>query len=386
MNDSNKENINKQDFYKVVTDCSVRKTYVVFSSVDIRPGEFMFWRVMNGIPGTKIFVNEIDNGWYVHGIPTLGNSVKESANGLLRLIKDSQPEEVIFIGPSMGAYGAMLYGCILKNQLVGVKVKCISFGGEFVLYGRETRSGLLTKKDKNYVYADLRALLDISGLELIHIYGDADINDIYQASLVSNIETIKAISIKNAPHAVSTFIGKNYNLIDLITEIVDGVEISTVPISDVSKHPSFGYDIFNGHLSLLDGEKNEALNMLRKAVLEYPTHAVARHKYGIALLQLDKVEEAMTQQNEAISLDPNLAHAYYHLGLIYDKKCILDDALKQFYKCLSIAGKHVQAKYALAIVHHKKGEKDLAIMQLRSLLEIDPTHSRADDFLKSIIN
>lgn len=79
--------INESQFLKIVNDDSVKRTYVIFSSVDIEPGKFMFWRVMATISGSKIFLNDENNGWYVHGIPTLGANVEESTQALLEIIK-----------------------------------------------------------------------------------------------------------------------------------------------------------------------------------------------------------------------------------------------------------------------------------------------------------
>jgi hypothetical protein len=369
------------NFYEIIKDETVSRTYVVFSSIDIKPGSYMFWRVMNGLPGTKIFINDEDNGWYVHGIPTLGDTVQDASKALLKIINEIKSEEVLFIGPSMGGYAAMLYGSILKPLLVGVSVKCLSFGGEFLLYSRETRSGTLAKKEPNPIYTDIRPLLDSSGLSVIHIIGDSDINDVYQASLISKIKTIKIISLKNAPHAVSTYIGKNYNLIEFIRQLSNGSIIMDLDKSNVCDNPLFGVNLYEGHLALLDGRKDEALKYLQTAVEICKDHAIARHKYGIALLGLNFIDEALLQQNKALYLDPSLANAHYHLGIINTKLGKNNEALKCYNACINLNNKHSQSKLAMASYYFKMKKILLARKLLQEIIELEPKNNRAKDFL-----
>lgn len=371
-------------FLKIVNDDSVKRTYVVFSSVDIEPGKFMFWRVMATIAGSKIFLNEEKNGWYVHGIPTLGNSVPDAAASLLELIKSTNPEEVIFLGPSMGGYAAMLYGAILKPELPGVNVRSLSFGGEFLLYERETRSKALSRKEQNPDYADLRPLLDSSQLSVTHVFGDTDITDIYQSTLVAGIQSVQRIAVKNGPHAVSTFIGQNYNLIELIRSFGEVGTILEIPCSHDFESFGFGENLFNGHLALLDGRNDEALNNLQLASSLCPENAIARHKYGLALFQDGKLDEALIEQNAAVQLRPELDHAHYHLGIILSKLGKPFEAIEAYNKCVKINPRHLASRFALVNeAFSRKAYKDVS-EHLEGILNVDKKNSRANDLLELI--
>lgn len=372
-------------YHEVVLDPESRKTYVVFSSVDIKPGNFMFWRVMQQVPGNKIFLNDIDNGWYVHGIPNLGKSVSETASSILKLIKQTNPSEVVFLGPSMGAFGAMLYGSILKPRLDEISVSCLSFGGEFVLYGRETRSGSLTKKKKNLIYSDIRSLIDSSGLNVIHVFGDEDINDIHQSILVSGINNISLIPVKGSPHAVSTFIGKNFNIVDFINKFPNTGFLDDIPLSGVSEKPSFGYNLFKGHIALTDGNDKQALEYLKIASREHPQHALARHKYGISLLQAGLVDESLKEQLAAIKLDEKLSNAYFHIGMIYEKKVEFKKSLESYLKCVEMSPKHIRARFGAAIMYKKLNQFDLATKQANEILKIDNGNKKTLALLKELI-
>lgn len=363
-------------FLKIVNDDSVRRTYVVFSSVDIEPGKFMFWRVMATIAGSKIFVNEEENGWYVHGIPTLGGSVPEAATSLLGLINNTNPEEVIFLGPSMGGYAAMLYGAILKPELPGITVRCLSFGGEFLLYERETRSKALSRKEPNPKYADLRPLLYSSQLSVAHIFGDTDITDIYQSTLAAGIETVQRIAVKNGPHAVSTFIGQNYNLIEFIRAYGETGDILDIPCSNDFNIDGFGENLFKGHLALIDDNVKESIDSLNTASALCPEHAITRHKLGIALFNSGDLENALLQQNEALRLNPEMDHAYFLRGTILSKLGRPSDAEKEFEACFRVNPNHVKSRFALLEMHVASKRFEEARTNLSELQRLCPEHTR----------
>ncbi|MGY3176360.1 tetratricopeptide (TPR) repeat protein [Pseudomonas sp. TE12234] len=374
----------ESSFLKIVNDDSVKRTYVIFSSIDIEPGKFMFWRVMDSIAGSKIFLNDEKNGWYVHGIPTLGDNVPDAAVALLNLIKSTNPEEVVFIGPSMGAYGAMLYGSILKPELSGVTVRCLSFGGEFLLYGRETRSKAFTKKEHNLNYADLRGILKDSGLAVTHVYGDTDINDIYQSTLVEDNINVVRIAIKSAPHAVSTYIGQEVGLIEFVREFGESGVFPEFQSSAITQIGGFGSSLFKGHLALIDGEIESALHELGVAVSLCQDHAVARHKYGIALFQNGKLEEAFLEQSEAVRLNPSLDNAHYHLGVLLRERGELAEANLAFRECRNINPLHVVSRFALANDAVERNDFDEATEFLGEILKADARNVRAQEMLLRI--
>lgn len=65
----------------------------------------MFWKIINRMDASKIFINDEHNGWYVHGIPGVGD-VNKSIDFLFNILNMLKAEEVILIGPSM--WGGMV--------------------------------------------------------------------------------------------------------------------------------------------------------------------------------------------------------------------------------------------------------------------------------------
>ncbi|PLR50017.1 hypothetical protein CYR40_02780 [Chimaeribacter arupi] len=344
----------------------------------------MFWKVMNRMDGTKIFINEENNGWYVHGIPGMGGSVTSSASFLLSMLESLKAEEVILVGPSMGAYAAMLYGTILKPRMPAVKFRCLSFGGEFLLYIRETRSKNLSKKPKNLWYADLRSLIASSELEITHVYGDNDINDIFQASLVHGLENVNLISLSNAPHAVSTFLGKKFDLTKLIKNYETTGSFDVDCASDISKSSSHGSYLYHGHLMMLDNKPAEAVSNLEKAVKIFPNHALTRHKLGLALLMIKKESEALEQQEIAVSLNPDLAHAHFHIAILSAVTGNNDKALHHYKESVRADDKHTRALLALSHHYLKSGDKSLAEDYAKKVISYDKNNKDASSIIDKL--
>ncbi|MFJ4353851.1 tetratricopeptide repeat protein [Pseudomonas sp. NPDC089428] len=370
----------ESDFIKVVRDSNSTKTYVIFSSVDIEPGKFMFWRVMSPIPGNKIFLNDSDNGWYVHGIPGLGRTALQAAASLLEIIRSTSPQEVIFLGPSMGGYGAMLYGAILSNELHDVKTRCLSFGGEFLLYGRETRSGSMGKKEQHKGYADIRPLLKQSNLSVTQVYGDTDLTDIFQASKTHDIENIKRYALRGGPHAVSTFIGQRFDLMGLIQRFGETGELPNLPWSNEFDHPEFGKELFLGHLALLDRDSKLASNHLQAACNMSPDNAIARHKLGIAQFDLGLYESALNNQNQAIQLSPKMDNAYFSRGLIFLKLEKQKLAIEEFEKCVLLNPRHIKSRTLLIESLILENRLEDCVQHVNAIKDRSPNNPKLKEF------
>lgn len=371
--------------YFAIVPCSISKrVYLVFSSIDIAKGNFMFWKILNRMEGTKIFINEESNDWYVHGIPGMGGNVTSSAEYLQSILTDLNAEEVVSIGPSMGAYAAMLYGTIIKPRMPLVKFRCLSFGGEFLLYARETRSKLFSKKAKNLWYADLRSLIASSELDITHVYGDDDINDIFQASLVHGMKNVKLISIRNSPHAVSRFLGQHYDLTKIIKKYESTGNFEINCESDVSRSAEHGQFLYHGHLMMLDGKPEEALENLKRAAEILPNHALTKHKLGLALLMFNRNNEALENQEAAILLNPDLAHAHFHVAILSSINGDEEKALYHYKECVRSDVKHTRSLIALAHHYEKSGENEQALFYAKKIISYDQFNKDASSIIKRL--
>lgn len=113
-----------EDFY------SGQPVIISFGFVDWNgsPGFDFFGRVKKlesscDQPLNKIYLRDRTASWYQNGVRGLGSSVSDVAANLNTILHHLRPSRVVTIGQSMGAYGALLLGFLLRaNQIV-------TFGG-----------------------------------------------------------------------------------------------------------------------------------------------------------------------------------------------------------------------------------------------------------------
>ena len=147
---------------------------VCFSHVNYPEGKFAFANAIAHMECKKIFVNCRDNSWYQQGIPGLGETIEDSALSLKKIISDICPKKTIFVGMSMGGYGAILFGLMTQADII------LSFTSELMLGGSRTRS---FKENRCRVYhpvfSNLAPLIYKNNRTLMFmIYGEEDLVDL----------------------------------------------------------------------------------------------------------------------------------------------------------------------------------------------------------------
>ncbi|MFC3051680.1 hypothetical protein [Kordiimonas pumila] len=114
------------EFLKIVNNGASR-TLVVFSSARVRAGKFSGTRAFTDLSSNYVYVNCPNNNWYLNPIPGLGDHPADVAERLEQELRALGSTEVITYGGSMGGYGAILYGAMVKAD------HCIATGVEVAL-------------------------------------------------------------------------------------------------------------------------------------------------------------------------------------------------------------------------------------------------------------
>lgn len=79
---------------------------------------FNFMGVSQRLPVKKIFVRDVQNKWYHGCFKGVGDGPDELVNYLKSVIDSCKPQRVVTCGASMGGYAAILFGCLLKANMV----------------------------------------------------------------------------------------------------------------------------------------------------------------------------------------------------------------------------------------------------------------------------
>ena len=138
--------------------------------------------------------------------------------------------------------------------------------------------------------------------------------------------------------------------------------------------------------ALLQKERlDEAVAQYQMALQIKPDYAEAHNNLGDALLQQGKVDEAITHGQQALQIKPDYAAAYNNLGNALLKKGRVDEAITQYQKALQIKPDYAEAWYNLGNALLKKGRVDEAIIQYQKALQIKPDYAEAHNNLGSAL-
>lgn len=79
---------------------------------------FEFFRLAADIPTKKMFVRDLEQTWYQRGLPGISRDVRSTVAYLQDELARLKVERTVFVGNSMGAYAAILFGWLLDVDVV----------------------------------------------------------------------------------------------------------------------------------------------------------------------------------------------------------------------------------------------------------------------------
>jgi tetratricopeptide (TPR) repeat protein len=98
----------------------------------------------------------------------------------------------------------------------------------------------------------------------------------------------------------------------------------------------------------------------------------AYYKLGIALGKKERFDEAISQFQEALRLEPNSFNVLYALGISWSGKGRLDEAIAAFQAVLRLKPDYADAHNNLGLMLGRKGRLDEAISQFQETLRLKP--------------
>jgi Flp pilus assembly protein TadD/peroxiredoxin len=96
--------------------------------------------------------------------------------------------------------------------------------------------------------------------------------------------------------------------------------------------------------------------------------------YGVAFLQYEYLDQALTFFQQSIARNPSYAAAYYNVGLIYLNKSMFDEARSSLEKAVELGPANADAWNNLGVAYGQQGDYNRAQRGFQQALELQPTH------------
>ena len=112
--------------------------------------------------------------------------------------------------------------------------------------------------------------------------------------------------------------------------------------------------------------------------------ATAYNSLGLALSDQGKLEEAIAQYHQALTLDPKYAAVYHNLGNALRDQGKLEEAIVAYKRGIALNPPDIQMVYnALGYTLEQQGNLEAAIAQYEKAVAFDPTYARAQNNLRA---
>ncbi len=287
---------------------------VYFSSAGAK--SFEGYSLLSKYTDNKLFIRDSMKSWYHGVIPHVSNSADELVEYLKPIISNFDKKDITFIGSSMGAYAALLFGLKLG---IG---KVIAFSPQIVL-----NPSMPFTPNETVKYNDLSTLILENTQSDIDIwFGEGEPLDLYHIHHIINAKKVSFFPITGAPHNVLFYLKQNLALYDLFDFYFE--------------NKNMPYPLHNNHFI--------SQNTSRIKVI----HSVIKEFY------IDNNFNTLTQLNEI--KNPSLAAVSHLKGMLYMKNDLFNEAIIEFKQALYLQPLSYDCSYQIALAYLKIGRASLA--------------------------
>jgi pimeloyl-ACP methyl ester carboxylesterase len=91
-----------------------KKLYFIFGGIYAGLGipPFEFYEASRILEENRIFFRDFSQSWYQNGLPGIGRDYRAIGDYIAAKIEAQQPEEIFFVGNSMGGFAALLFAAL----------------------------------------------------------------------------------------------------------------------------------------------------------------------------------------------------------------------------------------------------------------------------------
>jgi tetratricopeptide (TPR) repeat protein len=122
----------------------------------------------------------------------------------------------------------------------------------------------------------------------------------------------------------------------------------------------------------------------RTTIARNPTSWMAHNNLGTALLNTERVEEAIVEFINAVKLQPDYAAGHNNLGNAYLRLGRTDDSLRHLRRAIEIDPRYPEARNNLGNTLLQMGRQNEAAAEYNKAIEIDPRYAEAHNNLGAL--
>ncbi|MDQ0857206.1 tetratricopeptide repeat protein [Bacillus sp. V2I10] len=366
----------ERDYYKFFPHKGSSQLLLIFSSVNIEPRKFVFYKNTIDLPVHKLYLNDSNNGWFQSGVEGLGDSIDKTVDSILKLKEKLGVSEILTLGSSMGAYAALLYGAKLN-------ARALCFGAEVVLGLPGSRANIYMPKGSPIYYNDIRNLIKETKIKVTLYAGEADQNDITAAKHLYGLPNVNCITIRGIAHKTPLFLEKKFGIKEVINRfILNDPIINFMERGNLCESGNAVELLKEATDTVSNKQWQEAKKQLREVLSLCPLSDVALHKLGIVLYQLKDFEGAAKCQSDAVEISPHYANAHHQLGICLRKLGKYTDSYKAHKNAYEVSPDMAGAYHHAGLSLEKLKKFNEAEHEFRKAVKLD---SRNVNYTKKLV-
>jgi Flp pilus assembly protein TadD len=153
------------------------------------------------------------------------------------------------------------------------------------------------------------------------------------------------------------------------------------------KNPNVWVAHYNlGNALLQAGKIEDAITQYEQAVQIEPDHQEVQNNLAFALLQAGRVNDAVAHLERVVRINPDSAEGHYNLGNVYLQAGRGQDAMGHYEQAVRLNPDYVGAHVTLGFVLAQRGRLDEAARQWEVALRLDPGNQDAQRGLERVRN
>jgi len=129
-----------------------------------------------------------------------------------------------------------------------------------------------------------------------------------------------------------------------------------------------------GVISLQQKNFNDAITQINKAISLNPSHHALYNNLGVAYKETEKYESAIENFKRAIEIKPNYAEAYNNLGIIFKKKYQYNEAYNNYQKAIELNPNYAESYNNLGLLYGDTKRYEEAIINFSKAIELNKNY------------